>query len=461
MFIGLHLENYKSFKKVDIDLKKNKLPKKMIAIYGENGSGKSNIVSAFTGLSQSLDTVTNQANLAKLQKQIADSSDENATQVTPKNVWLQLLSSGNVTNTYLPRIFADAGMIGSTDPITLQYDFEINGSTGYYRLVFNRNGRGVYLAEESLYYLIKRSSGTLFKITGDAEGKMTLQWSPSLFKKGTMLDLVENETQRLWGKNSFLAVFNSIQSDNNRQYLRDNVSMNFLRVLERFNRVAFRDDDSGSVNGFRLLLRNMMHGQIPDTDESQRVLKITERALNKYFVPLYSDTYQLFYRTQGKNQDVVDYELFEKKRIGGEVIEVPFRLESNGTKRLLNLFPLFLNAVHGETVIIDEIDQGIHDLLVDRLVDSLEEDIQGQLIFTTHDTQVMKELEPSAVYVIQSDVSGNKQVVSLSKNGKANIAAHNNIQKMYLNGYFAGIPYADDVDFGDILSDLQVPTDGE
>lgn len=459
MFTGLHFENYKSFRKVDIDLKKNKLPKKMIAIYGENGSGKSNIVSAFTSLSQSLDTVNNQANLAKLQKQIADSSDENADQSTPKNVWLQLLRSGNITNTYLPRIFADAEMIGSTAPVVLQYDFNIDGSTGYYRLVFNRSEQGIYLAEESLYYLIKRSSGILFKITGDAEGKMKLQWSPSLFKKGAMLELVENETQRLWGENSFLAVFNSIQSDNNRQYLKDNVSSNFLRVLERFNHVAFRGDDGVSVNNFRLLLRNMLHGQILDNDNNQHILETTEAALNKYFVPLYSDIYQVFYRTQGNSQDRISYELFEKKRIGGEVIEVPFRLESNGTKRLLDLFPLFLNAVHGETVIIDEIDQGIHDLLIDRLVDSVAEDIQGQLIFTTHDTQVMKELEPSAVYVIQSDVDGNKQVVSLSKNGKANIAAHNNIQKMYLNGYFAGIPHVSDVDFAAILQDIQISLD--
>lgn len=456
MFTGLHFENYKSFRKVDIDLKKNKIPKKMIAIYGENGSGKSNIVSAFTSLSQSLDTVNNQANLAKLQKQIADSSDENTDQSAPKNVWLQLLRSGNITNTYLPRIFADAGMIGATAPVVLQYDFNIDGSTGYYRLVFKRSEQGIYLAEESLYYLIKRSSGILFKITGDAEGKMTLQWSPSLFKKGAMLELVENETQRLWGKNSFLAVFNSIQSDNNHQYLKDNVSSNFLRVLERFNHIAFRGDDGVSVNNFRLLLRNMLHGQILENNRNQHILKTTEAALNKYFVPLYSDIYQVFYRTQGNSQERLAYELFEKKRIGGEVIEVPFRLESNGTKRLLDLFPLFLNAVHGETVIIDEIDQGIHDLLIDRLVDSIAEDIQGQLIFTTHDTQVMKELEPSAVYVIQSDVDGNKQVVSLSKNGKANIAAHNNIQKMYLNGYFAGIPDMSDVDFADILSDIQL-----
>lgn len=462
MFTGLYLENYKSFRHVDIDLKKSKKPKKIVAIYGENGSGKSNIVSAFTSLSQSLDTVKNQANLAKLQKKIADTAEESEQrQLTPENIWLQLVRSGNVTNTDLPLIFKNAGMIGSKEPVVLQYNFNIADNDGYYKLVFNRGERGLYLAEESLYYLIKRSSGTLFKVSGDAEGNVTSKLSPSLFKRGTMREMAGDSIDRLWGKNSFLAIFNGIIMNNNYQYLRENVSANFLQVMEMFNHLAFRGDDGSSVNNFQLLLRNMLRGVLPDSERTQRVLKITEDSLNKYFVPLYSDIYQVFYQYQGNDKETINYELFEKKRIGGEVIDVPFRLESNGTRRLLDLFPLFLNAVHGETVVIDEIDQGIHDLLIDRLIENIKDDIRGQLIFTTHDTQVMKELDPTAVYIIQSDVEGKKRVISLSRNGQVNIAANNNIQKMYLNGYFAGIPYADDVDFEDVLSELEVSADGK
>jgi len=462
MFTALHLENYMSFEKVDLDLKKSQEPKKIAAIYGENGSGKSNIVSAFTNLRQSLETIKNQANLAKLQKTMAESADKNDTgKMTPKDIWMQLLRSGNVVNTYLPDIFKNTGTIGHKEPVVLQYKFKIEDNDGYYKLVFNRDGNDLYLAEEELYYLIKRSSGILFKISAGVDGKINSQFSPSLFKKGAMPGLAEDSVNRLWGKNSFLAIFNGIIADNNLQYLIDNVSQNFLLVLERFNHLAFRADDGLGVNNFQLLLHNMQHGSVGKTNRNQNVIKITESSLNKYFVPLYSDIYQMFYKIQENDEATITYELFEKKRIGGQVVDVPFRLESNGTRRLLNLLPLFLNAVHGETVIIDEIDQGIHDLLIDRLIDNLKDDIQGQLIFTTHDTQVMKELDPSAVYVIQSDVAGNKKVIRLSKNNKVNIAAHNNIQKMYLNGYFAGIPYSDDVDFEDILSDLEVSKDGE
>ncbi|WP_155832132.1 AAA family ATPase [Companilactobacillus nodensis] len=156
---------------------------------------------------------------------------------------------------------------------------------------------------------------------------------------------------------------------------------------------------------------------------------------------------------------MIRYELYEKKRISNKIVEIPFALESNGTKRLLDLFPLFLNAVNGNTVIIDEIDQGIHDLLIDRIIDNIKEDITGQLIFTTHDTQVMKQLDVSSLYVIQVDSEGNKRIVNISKASKGKIAANNNIQKLYLDGYFAGIPYSDDVDFYDILEGIGVNND--
>ena len=169
---------------------------------------------------------------------------------------------------------------------------------------------------------------------------------------------------------------------------------------------------------------------------------------------MYSDIENIFYKKSSSKSDEIHYELYEKKRISNTLITVPFSLESNGTKKLLNLFPLFLNAISGQTVIIDEIDQGIHDLLVERIVDNVQEDLEGQLIFTTHDTQIMQQLDVSSLYVLQIDSLGNKRIVNLSKASQKSIAANNNIQKLYLNGYFSGVPYADDVDFYDILGSL-------
>ncbi|HJD98469.1 AAA family ATPase [Levilactobacillus brevis] len=453
MFTALHFENYKSFRKLDLNLQSGTKPKNLVAIYGENGSGKTNIVSAFTNLRQSIDTVNGQEMLAQLQKEMFDTKPEGKANLE-KDFFRKIINEQTVSPT-LRDIFLDTQTIDSQADMKIRYDFKINEKNGYYELIFKKGDDGLYLASEALHYLIKKATGEIYHITGDEAGKITVKWSPSLFSKKSVGDLVFDNVQRLWGKHTFLAIFNNIRVNNNRKYLQDNVASGFLAVLKNFRRLAYRvDNRSGQVN-FAKLLRNFSHGELTENDANLRRLTVTESVINKYFVPLYSDMMQLFFRKTGHEDGKLSYELFEKKRVGGKLIEIPFRMESHGTKRLLELLPLLLNAVHGETVVIDEIDQGVHDLLIDRLIDNVRDDLQGQLIFTTHDTQVMKQLDLANVYVIQSDATGNKRVISLANSGQS-VAVHNNVQKLYLEGYFSGIPYADNVDFFDILQDLEV-----
>lgn len=454
MFTSLHLENYKSFRELELNLKSGKNPKNIVAIYGENGSGKSNIVSAFSNLRESINTVNMQEALTKWQKQMLDKSEDDKTN-RKKDLLSQILSEGNITSPTLHEIFLNTRTIDSKADMKLRYDFCINDKNGYYELIFKTGDEGIYLSSEKLYYLIKKATGEIYCITGDESGNITTKWSPSLFRKKSVSALANDSVQRLWGNHTFLAIFNNIWFNSNHRYLKDNLSSGFLTVLDSFRGLSYRDDKQNDHKNFTRLLRNFIQGELSENLLNQQRLEVTKKVINKYFVPLYSDIMQLFYRTKNHENGKLGYELFEKKRVGGAVIEIPFRMESHGTRQLLELLPLLLSAVHGETVVIDEIDQGIHDLLIDRLIDNIKDDLKGQLIFTTHDTQVMKQLDLANVYVIQSDSSGNKKVISLANSGHP-IAVHNNVQKLYLEGYFSGIPYADNVDFYDILQDLEV-----
>jgi len=453
MITALHLENYKSFKNLNLELKKGNNPKKIVAIYGENGSGKSNIVSAFQNLIASLQTVRKQAQITNIQAQAFENEKDSDSR---PNLLLEILKHGRIDNAELLDVFENTYMLETNDPMVIKYDFNIDGHDGYYELIFKKNNEKPYLFSEKLYYLIKKASGVVFEVTNNGTEEPIRMWSPNLFRNKEIKNIVDDATLRLWGKHTFLSIFNNILEQTNKEYIKSNVSSNFLDVNRNFNMIAYKSDDSTSMNMFNLLLQDMIKGVVLNNESEINKIKTTEIALSKYFAPMYSDIFKIYYKTVEADKSTIRYELFEQKRIAGKLLEVPFRLESNGTMKLLKLFPLFLNAVHGETVVIDEIDQGIHDLLVDRLIDNIKDDIEGQLIFTTHDTQVMKELDVSSLYVIQIDDKGNKKVVNLSKNGGSNIAAHNNIQKKYLEGYFSGIPYLADVDFYDILNDLEV-----
>ena len=72
-----------------------------------------------------------------------------------------------------------------------------------------------------------------------------------------------------------------------------------------------------------------------------------------------------------------------------------------------------LVVVKGSTVIIDEFDTGIHDLLVQNLVTSLNEHLEGQLIMTTHNTLLMESapvLPKDCIYVINELKQGEKEI---------------------------------------------------
>jgi len=72
----------------------------------------------------------------------------------------------------------------------------------------------------------------------------------------------------------------------------------------------------------------------------------------------------------------------------------PFDLieESMGTKRLLELLPVFWSMIHHTaTIIIDEVEQSMHPVLINALIKKImhHTNTQGQLIFTTHNSNLL------------------------------------------------------------------------
>lgn len=76
-----------------------------------------------------------------------------------------------------------------------------------------------------------------------------------------------------------------------------------------------------------------------------------------------------------------------------EGYSVDREFESTGIKRLINLFDYFDYAAEGEIVFIDEMDANINDIYLCKLVDFLMEYGKGQVCFTTHNTSPMKVLK--------------------------------------------------------------------
>jgi abortive phage resistance protein-like protein len=121
----------------------------------------------------------------------------------------------------------------------------------------------------------------------------------------------------------------------------------------------------------------------------------------------------------------------------------PLRLESDGTKRLLEYAPLISDVINNEAVyIVDEIERSIHPMMIKELIKKISSDTtaKGQLIFTTHESCLLDQeiLRPDEIWFTQKDMGGATQMYSLSDFNISNTAT---VENDYLNGRYGGIPF--------------------
>lgn len=76
-------------------------------------------------------------------------------------------------------------------------------------------------------------------------------------------------------------------------------------------------------------------------------------------------------------------------------VKIPLEQESDGTQKLFEFIMLLFDAMHnGKTIIIDELNNSLHPKLMQHLVklfNSASNQGNGQLIFSTHETSVMRQ----------------------------------------------------------------------
>ncbi len=117
--------------------------------------------------------------------------------------------------------------------------------------------------------------------------------------------------------------------------------------------------------------------------------------------------------------------------------------ESDGTVRLLDFVPAFHDIIHKKRVfVIDEIERSIHPLLIKELVGKFSDDVhsQGQLIFTTHESNLLdlNLFRQDEIWFAEKNSNAGTDLYSLSDFKKLNSL---DIRKGYLSGRYGSIPF--------------------
>ena len=309
MFTKIRLKNFYSFKDVTFDLSKGTNSYKSLAVvYGENGSGKTNLMS---GLGIFIDLMRTMDVRDMIEQILYDQEHPQGTGAPLRKISRQDLAQALRSSESL---FNECRMIGSNEPVYLQYDFVINAKKGSYIVEFGEDG----IVHEKLEYVLEKRRGTYFDLTLD---KKII--NKALFKNDAIKDDVTSQLRRFWGKHTVLAIVLHEMNDKSEQYFNEGLLENFLTLLHSFFKVSCfikNSSDphaliSGQAKGKILL--NIEEGTVKKGDVEK--ITRTEKVLTELFRALNADNQELYYKRISSGEDTIDYTLRIKKKISGQV----------------------------------------------------------------------------------------------------------------------------------------------
>ena len=441
MFTYVKAKNFKSFKNIKFNLNRTKdKTNNFIAIYGENGSGKTNLVELFKFLQQVTISRDIDVKMNMFPKEFFELKEKmiDNTPIYMKYLWELSLN------------LEDYRMINEEEDTEIEYGFKIDNKEGFYSIKFNTE-----IVEEKLYYFINKQKGYYFKLL-KSEKNIKKELNKNIFINEKYNKELEENIEKYWGKYSFLSLLTFESEDKNEEYVNNNISSKLFKVLTRLLSMTIHVNKWFSEilpDNYikKIVLLDLKSGIIPKSKINE--IKKYENILNIFFTQAYADIKRVRYELE-ENKDRIKYKLYFDKIIGGKLKSIPIELESEGTKRIINEFDSLMGAIMGETVVIDEIDNGIHDLLMKNIILSIRDEITGQLIITTHNTLLLEILPKECIYILSVDYEGNKNINTIKEYG-IKIQKNHNVRDLYFKGLFGGVPTTDYIDFEEIKYALE------
>lgn len=368
------------------------------AIYGANGSGKSNLITAMSYFKDLvLHSVVNESLIRNSQ-----------------NLYYALSPTGKDTPISMQIIFTD-------DDVKYRYGFEIHDGKVLSEWLFSQN-----MSESSKEsYCFKRENESI-KIN-------------SKTYKGTKSIISRTRTN---------ALFISTCADYNVQTA--------MRIREwfriKFNVISGLDDTSiYTANCY--MHDKEMHNKILD------FIKLIDLGIEDINIEKIIDnnnhTDELTQNSNHNNKQINRLDIKSKHAVYKDnnivgYAEMPFKMESLGTNKLFALLgPWFDTLKNGGVLIVDEYGASLHTQLSLKLINLFHSKINlhgAQLIISTHDTNLLRRdlLRRDQIWFVEKDKSGSSDLYSLVEykvNQATSVRNDASFEKDYLLGKYGAIPY--------------------
>ncbi|MDP2721852.1 MAG: ATP-binding protein [Bacteroidales bacterium] len=422
MLLEYKFENYKSFKESNslsmigvrsfkehepdntFSFEKFKILKSA-AIFGNNASGKSNLVNGLQKMKQFVKTSFRDALVEESEIQTEKFLLNSNSEKLPSRFEVTFIRKGT----------------------KYRYGFEIDSSQIVSEWLFHSTTKEVPLFERNFdKYKINKSS----------------------FKEGLNL---ESKTRANVLFISLVAQFNGEISNNVIEWFNN---VNFISGLQDVGYGIYTIEklkkDTNFNKWLSLIIRTLEISNITieeielkEEDINKIVKKTNDKSLANFFDALNK-------LKQGGTKKIKISTWHKKYDENNLLIDtIPFDFEnqeSEGTKKFINLLgPWYDTLKNGKVLIIDELDSRLHSHLTKKLIELFHKynKKNAQLIFTSHDTSLLdKELfRRDQIWFTEKDQFGSSQIYSLADFKTDDVRNTSSYFKNYMNGKYGAISF--------------------
>lgn len=435
MFKTIRLRNFRCFSSMDFDLTgPYDKPLTHVEVYGKNASGKTSLMESIRFLKKSALTFRS----LSISQDIPDESGtdfgrELSEFMRSKRIYLESLVKANI-------------MDGAEGPMELEYRFRVGDNDAVYRMVFSDNGAVI---DESLKYVSVRGRTSEYYHVSSNDGKPKLKLNDDVFPIEGVRSALHRAVLQYWGKHTLMSLIMYEVENSNRDYM--------LETHPGITAITdyLQDLNSGTSglggDAVATLESDLGHGWINTGDRD--LCDAYCAAVERFFTRIDRDVESVHYRYHELSPYHLEYTMVFDRYISGTIRHIPIYMESAGVRKLLSLLPMLFGCAGGKVSFVDEIDSGIHDKLMHDLFLQILPDMKGQLVVTTHNTSLIRDLDPHNVFMLDVDMDGDREVHSI--NSMSRTRASNNNSDRYIRGIFGAVPHISNVDMENIVMHLR------
>lgn len=429
--IGIEFENFKSLKDSKLTVKDH-----ITGIYGENGIGKTSVIEAWELLVQEF--------------AISANYDSVLEQLDNENVDFNKI----LLNQYKKYIMNNQKNIG------LKFIFQLDTFVyTYYKKVLIEEDKYLGYSENLSYHNVnaKMKSYQVFERHVQVDNSQSL-FKYILFGEEIALGLDQvsaSDLNRLNSVGSQMPLLMLSHINENEKLDKPDVHIENIRAIVMYvlgsSVIKLNDQsliDLGiciPVNVHLRLDEGERHGKLPIKQFSEFYNQDVVEYIKKIF-----DIINELLKPISSGREVIvsiyDSRVIEHNNLIEEAIRIDIKQpngslvnianESTGIIKLISILSTFTELISNENylLMIDELDSHVYEYLLSTLIEQLNENIKGTIIFTSHNLTLFEKLHSKNFAIIQTNIeTGNNEFTYIKQASKST-----NLRSQYLRALYLG-----------------------